>query len=253
LEHGFLDRYSGLDTPVHRMDPRAKVVLALAFAITVVSTPPPRLLAFVVYAGLMSWVTALARIPLAYVLARAAAVLPFSVLAALWLPFLTEGETVALLGGQLHLSAAGLWLFAGVVMKSFLGASAAVLLVSTTPFSSLLRGLRMLGAPVILVDLLALTYRYLFVLVGEAMRLRRAAQARGYRPRFLGQAVLIGRLLAQLFVRSYARAERVYGAMVQRGYSGQMPASRALSLRATDIAVLLVLIPALIAARMLLQ
>ena len=32
-----------------------------------------------------------------------------------------------------------------------------------------------LGAPVIIVDLLALTYRYLFVLVDEAMRLRRAA------------------------------------------------------------------------------
>ena len=184
MEHGFLDRYSGLSTPVHRLDPRAKVLLALAFTVTVVSTPPPRVLAFIVYAGLMSWTAALARVPLTYVLLRAAAVLPFSVLAAVWLPFLNGGETWALLGGRVHLSVAGSWLFAGVAMKSFLGASAAVLLVSTTPFSSLLRGLRKLGAPAILVDLLALTYRYVFVLVGEAMRLRRAAAARGYRPRW---------------------------------------------------------------------
>jgi len=253
VKHGFLDRYSGLDTPVHRLDPRAKLILALAFAITVVSTPPPHPLAFVVYAGLLCWSAGLARVPLGYVLLRAAAVLPFSVLAAFWLPFLRGGETVALFGGRLELSVPGLWLFAGVAMKSFLGASAAILLVSTTPFASLLSGLRKLGAPVILVDLLALTYRYLFVLVDEAMRLRRAAAARGYRPRWLGQAVLIGRLIGHLFVRSYARAERVYGAMVQRGYNSRMPASKPLCFHATDVIALAVLIPVLAVVRIFLR
>ena len=189
MEHGFLDRYSGLDTPVHRLDPRAKALLALAFVIAVVSTPSSRLLAFVVYAGLLSWTAALARVPLGYVCVRAATVLPFS----------------------------------------------------------------KLGAPVILVDLLALTYRYLFVLVGEAMRLRRAAAARGYRPRWLGQAILIGRLAGQLFVRSHARAERVYGAMVLRGYDGRMPASRPLRLRTVDVGALLVLIPTFVLVRMLVR
>ena len=253
MKHGFLDRYSGLNTPVHRLDPRAKLVLALAFTVTVVSTPPPHILAFVVYAGLVSWAAALARIPFGYLLLRAAVVLPFSVLAALWLPFLKGGETLAIFGGRLHLSVAGLWLFAGVVMKSFLGASAAVMLVSTTPFSSLLSGLRKLGAPVILVDLLALTYRYLFVLAGEAIRLRRAAAARGYRPRWLGQALLIGRLVGRLFVRSYERAERVYGAMVQRGYNGRMPASKPLSFQTIDATALLILIPTLVVVRILLR
>ena len=253
MEHGFLDRYSGLDTPVHRLDPRAKVLLALAFVIAVVSTPSSRLLAFVVYAGLLSWTAALARVPLGYVCVRAATVLPFSVLAALWLPFLKGGPTVELFGGRLALSVAGLWLFAGVAIKSLLGAGTVILLVSVTPFSSLLCGFRKLGAPVILVDLLALTYRYLFVLVGEAMRLRRAAAARGYHPRWLGQALLIGRLVGQLFVRSHARAERVYGAMVLRGYDGRMPASRPLHLRTVDVGALLILIPTFVVVRMLVR
>ena len=253
MRHGFLDRYSGLNTPVHRLDPRAKVILALVFTVTVVSTRPSHLLAFVIYAGLVSWTAALARVPLTHVLLRAAAVLPFSALAALWLPFVGGGETWTLFGGRVHLSVAGSWLLAGVAMKSFLGASAAILLVSTTPFSLLLRGLRKLGAPVILVDLLALTYRYLFVLVGEALRIRRAAAARGYRPRWLGQAMLIGRLVGRLFVRSYERAERVYGAMVQRGYDGRMPASQPLRLRATDVLVLVISVSTLVAVRVLLQ
>lgn len=238
-----------LDTPVHRLDPRTKLILALAFAVLVVSTPPARLPAFVGYAGLLSWATAIAGIPLAFVVVRAAAVLPLSVLAALWMPFLHDGPAVELWGGTVRLSVAGLWLLSGVVMKSFLGAGAAVLLATTTPFHELAGGLRKLGVPVILVDTLTLTYRYLFVLIEEAARLRRAAAARGYRPRWLGQALLIGRLIGQLFMHSYERAERVYGAMLLRGYRGQMPTSRKLALGKVDVAALAILLPALIAVR----
>ena len=228
-------------------------MVTLAYTILVVSTPPHHLLAFVVYAGLLSWVIALSRVPVSHILFRAAAILPFSVLAACWLPFLKEGPTVTLWGGAVELSTAGLWLFAGVAMKSFLGASAAILLASVTPFSALLSGLRKLGMPVILVDMLTLTYRYLFVLLEEAMRLRRAAAARGYRPRWLGQALLVGRLVGQLFMRSYERAERVYGAMLQRGYRGQMPLAHALHFTKADAVVLLLLIPMLVAVRAFLQ
>jgi cobalt/nickel transport system permease protein len=240
---------SRLDTPVHRLDPRTKLVLALAFAVFVVSTPPTRLSAFVGYAGLLSWAIAWAGIPVSYVVSRAAAVLPFSVLAAVWLPFLHESPAVECWGGAVRLSVSGLWLFAGVVMKSFLGTGAAILLAVTTPFNALVAGLRKLGVPVILVDTLTLTYRYLFVLIEEARRLRRAAAARGYRPRWLGQSLLIGRLIGQLFMRSYERAERVYGAMVQRGYRGHMPMSREFAFGTPDVAALLVVLPALAAVR----
>ena len=229
------------------------MIATFAYVVLVVSTPPHHLLAFVIYAGLLSWAIALSQIPLLHVLWRAAAILPFSILAACWLPFLGDGPTVQVLGGAVRLSVTGLWIFAGVAMKSFLGASAAILLASTTPFPALLTGLRKLRVPSILVDMLGLTYRYLFVLFEEAMRLRRAAAARGYRPKWLGQAVLIGRLIGQLFMRSYERAERVYGAMLQRGYKGQMPLAHTLHFSKVDATVLLLVIPTLVAVRVLLQ
>ena len=253
MDSRFHHQLTGLDSSVHRLDPRTKILLVLAYAVIVVSTPPSHLLAFVAYAGLLSWAIAWARVPLTFILLRAAAVLPFSALAALWLPFLKEGPTVGLLGGSLQLSIAGLWLLAGVAMKSFLGAAAAVFLTVTTPFHALLGGLRKMGLPLILIDTLTLTYRYLFVLVDEAMRLRRAAAARGYRPRWLGQALLVGRLIGQLFMRSYERAERVYGAMVQRGYRGQMPTAHHFRFRGSDAATLVVLSGTLVAVRAFLR
>ena len=223
MEHDFLDRYSGRDSFVHRLDARAKSLAAVFYVLTVVSTPPQHLLAFVMYAGLLLWVAALGRIPIGFIALRAALVLPFSALVAAGLPFMGGDKSVVLLG--MDLSERGLWLLAGAAMKSALGVSALVLLVSSTPVSALLAGARRLGCPALFVDLLALTYRYLFVLVEEGMRLRRAAAARGYRPRWLPQAAIVGRLAGNLFVRSYERAERVYGAIRLRGGNSRMPAA----------------------------
>jgi len=237
------------NTLVHRLDPRTKIVLVFAFAITVVSTPPHRLAAYIAYAGMLTWVAAWAGVSLATWASRAATVLPFSLLAACWLPFAPDDSTVVLWDGRIELSERGLWLLAGVAMKSYLGASVAILLVTTTRFHQLLSGLRRLGMPAILVDMLGLTYRYLFVLVEEAGRLRRAAAARGYRPTWIGQATLIGRLVGQLFLRAYERAERVYGAMVLRGYQGRMPTTQPLVWRLRDGLTLAFVLPVLVWTR----
>lgn len=247
MEHSFLDHYSDLDSPVHRLDARVKAVVALLFVLAVVTTPPQRLLAFLCYAGLILWAVALARVPARFVALRALMALPFSALVAVGLPFLDGAERVSFLG--MSLSASGLWILAGAAMKSTLSVAALTLLVSTTHFSVLTAGLRSLGAPALFLDLLALTYRYMFLLAGEAMRLRRAAAARGYAPRYLPQAAIVGRLAGSLFVRSYERAERVYGAMRLRGYDSRMPAAPPARFRAADAAALTILVAALVIVR----
>jgi len=93
-----------------------------------------------------------------------------------------------------------------------------VLLAATTPFADLLAVLRRLRVPRLLVTTIALMYRYLFVLADEAQRLRRARQSRTFtasrRHAWRSLATVVG----QLFVRATARAERIYAAMVARGY-----------------------------------
>ncbi len=247
MEHSFLDRYSDIDSPVHRLDARTKALISLFFIMMAVTTPPQHLLAFVIYAGLLLWTTALARVPTGFVVSRALMTLPFSVFVAIGLPFLGGDEEVSVLG--LSLSVHGLWVLAGATMKSVLSVAALTLLVSTTPFSSLLAGLRALGAPALFLDLLALTYRYLFLLVGESMSLKRAAIARGYDPKWLPQSIIIGRLAGNLFVRSYEHAERMYGAMQLRGYDSRMPAAAPSRFRASDGLALAAVIAALTVVR----
>lgn len=238
------------DSVVYRLDPRAKLVALFVFAGTVVSTPPRQLAAFVAYGGILLWVAALGRVPVIKGVLRAACVLPFSILAACWLPFHAGGGKVEVMG-LFSVSVDGVWLLSSVMMKSFLGAAAALLLIATTSFGHLLQGLRGLAVPGIFVDLLGVSYRYIFVLVEEARRLRQAAALRGYHPRWLPQAAVIGQMLGRLFLRSYDRAERVFDAMVLRGYTGVMPVSRPLRFRVGDALTVVGMAGVLVSVRLL--
>jgi len=86
-----------------------------------------------------------------------------------------------------------------------------------------------LRVPGTLVAITAFMYRYLFTLRDEAVRLVRARAARsgalsGQRSggRVIWRAQVSGSMVGNLFLRSYERSERVYAAMLARGYTGEM-------------------------------
>src|SRR5699024_10997705 len=118
-------------------------------------------------------------------------------------------------------------------------------------FPALLRGLEALRLPHLLVLIAGLMYRYLFVVVGEVMRMRAALASRAYAPRTALQAAPIGRAAGTLFLRSYVRGERVHLAMLSRGYAGRMPQLQPLRLTAADVAFVLGVVGVLVPLRVL--
>jgi cobalt/nickel transport system permease protein len=210
------ERYAHLDSPIHRLDARWKIVVALLFTVAVVSTPAELFLAFGGYALVLAALVALSRLPPLHVLSRLALVLPFVAAVAIFIPFLPAhgpagGYNLGV--GGLRVSHSGLLVFWNVVAKSLLGAGAAILLTATTPFATLTRALTQLKMPRLLVLILSMAYRYLFVLADEAQRMLRARDSRCYRGRWLWHAAAVGDITGALFLRSYERGERVYLAM----------------------------------------
>jgi cobalt/nickel transport system permease protein len=94
------------------------------------------------------------------------------------------------------------------------------LLVITTPFTDMLEGLRWFRVPTVVVDTLAYIYRYVFLLYDEFISMRSSAQARGGFARFSSTMSTSGLIAAQIFMRSYDRAGRVWQAMQARGGEG---------------------------------
>jgi cobalt/nickel transport system permease protein len=93
-----------------------------------------------------------------------------------------------------------------------------ILLSNTTPFPEVLRVLESVHLPRIFITVLALMYRYLFVLVDEAERLQRARMSRTFSGGRRLQWMMSGNTIGQLFVRSTERAERIFLAMRARGW-----------------------------------
>ncbi|MEW6635696.1 MAG: energy-coupling factor transporter transmembrane component T, partial [Actinomycetota bacterium] len=136
-----------------------------------------------------------------------------------------------------------------------IGVLGMVVLGSTTPFPRLLRGFELLRVPRLIVVIVAFMWRYLHVLGAEAGRMQTARAARGYSASSLPRAASsTGALISTLFMRSMERGERVYLAMLARGYSGSMPATAVerLSLRPADVLFLAALMLALALVRVLL-
>ena len=160
--------------------------------------------------------------------------LPLVLFVAVFLPFVRGGQQVEL--GPLSLSKVGLAAFAAVSIKAVLGTISAILLGATTTFPSTLRALEAMRVPRLFVLIAGFVYRYLFVVVDEVQRMRAALAARGYRPRNALQAAAVGRVATALFLRTHARGERVYLAMLSRGYAGSVPALDSLRFGVADFA-----------------
>lgn len=223
----FRERYQQGTTALHRLDARVKLVMALLLALGVSLTPEGVWPVYALQWCLIAAVGAAGGLS-AWRLGRAAAVaLPFT-LAAAALVFTTPGEPVAWAGG-LVITGAGLARFLSIVLKSWLAVQAALLLAMTTPFDDILAAARSLKVPDTLVAIVGFMYRYLYVLVDEAQSLLRARAARSAalpgKPSggsLRWRARVAGGMVGSLFLRSFERSERVYAAMLSRGYDGRL-------------------------------
>ena len=236
---------------IHRLDPRAKIVGFAGITLVGVSTPPRLWPVLVACALALAAIATTARLGPGLVWKRARVVLPLVVFVAVFIPFVRGGERIDL--GPLSLSEDGLTTFASVASKAAIGTVSAVLLGATTSFPDVLHGLERMRAPRLLVLIAAFMYRYLFVIADEARRMRVALAARGYRPRHALQAAAIGRVAIALFLRTYDRAERVYVAMLARGYAGATPRLNALAFGRADALFVAVVAGALLPLRVVVE
>jgi cobalt/nickel transport system permease protein len=138
--------------------------------------------------------------------------------------------------GVFHVSVAGLRLACLLVLKALAISTFVLVLLATTPLMTALKAAHALRVPGVLIHLLALTYRYVFVVTDELARLRIALRVRGFRNRpSLHSYRTIGHVAGTLLVRSYERAERVGQAMRCRGFAGRFVTLSEFRTRPADV------------------
>lgn len=201
-----------------RLDPRGKVVVALAYSLLMALCPQPLVPAVgvVLGLGLAVW----SRLGFRVLWRRALAVNAFVAFLWLFLPWrLSLGPGWSEFTVQY--SPAGLALAGLITLKANAIFLAVVALLGSSHINDIFHALAHLRLPAKLVTLFVLFYRYLHVMRREYLRLRQAMAVRCFTPgsnlrTYRSYAQLVGVLV----VRSLDRSERVYQAMLCRGFAG---------------------------------
>jgi cobalt/nickel transport system permease protein len=228
---GYLDTLSYKKTFVHMLDPRVKILVSFAFIIFVVSFPKYE------FGGLMPFflypvfLLAAGNIPLKAIAKKVLFISPFAIFIGIFNPLLDTKVILMPFG----IPVSGGWIsFFSIIVKFVLTVSTALLLIAVTSFPGICEALARMKLPKIFVIQLLFLYRYIFVVLDVALRMIRAREARSFGKRGREIKNFI-RLISVLLVRSVERAERIYQAMLSRGFKGEIRVLRKHTIRFYDI------------------
>lgn len=240
--------YSHRDSPLHRLDARVKLLLTLALIVFLNLVPSGAWPAYILFLSLVLSLVLLSRLGFRFVLVRTLVAVPFLLAVVPLLFVCSESHISVPLTGSLPIAvcAQGAVRFASIAAKMLISVAAAVLLAATTRFNDLLAGLRQLKVPRLFVAIIGLMWRYLLVIGDEALSLMRARASRSADAsvtRHSGgswwwRARVTGGMAGSLMLRSIERSDRVYAAMLSRGYNGEPPEAEATRLSKNNRTIL---------------
>ncbi len=211
---------SEVETALHRLAPECKVLVTILFVVAVALLPQRALWAFATDAVLLGLVIVYSRASLRSLATRLLIEIPF-VLFIVLLPFIASGPRIEVLG--ISLAREGLWGAWAIGAKATIAVLTTGVLAATTPTDAILTGTQRLKVPSQFTSIASFGVRYLQLVLDELKRLQLARVARGDDPRWIWQARTAARSAGALAVRCFDRGERVYLAMLARGFDGHFP------------------------------
>lgn len=214
-----LDIDSKRGTSWHSLAPRTRLLCTLLLVFAIALTPNGRWWTWAIYGLSVLGIILLSQVTLPVLLKRIAVEFAFVGVVLLGTLFRDGGE-VLWSWGPLRITTVGVIVLGSVTTKVLLSLLMLNVLTLTTSIPALLNALVALKVPPLLVAILASMYRYISVLIRELNAMQRAAASRNLSGNGQWQRQVLGNMMGSLFIRTYERGERVYQAMLARGYQG---------------------------------
>ncbi len=216
MKHHFIDRYSNLESPIHKLNTTLKLFLAVALIITTVIQSQIPAYKFVLIFAVLLIALYTSHIPLTFFLKNLLIILPFVCIGGLSILFAKSGDLYSsFIGIKIYHKA--FMNFITILEKSIISIGTIILFVSTTRFDHILKSFQDIKVPSLIVALLSFIYRYVFLVIDEFMRTKMAIVARSSRQPTL---TLWSYMISRSFFRSLERGEQIFQSMKARGYNG---------------------------------
>lgn len=206
-------------SPLHRIDARAKLLVTAVFLVTMLSVPLTHLSELLLYFAFPLVTAAMGGLGFGSVFRRSLFVLPLVVFIGVFNLFYDREPVLQI--GTLVVTRG--WItFLSIVVRGLLSVQALLILISATGFYRLCRSMQQLGLPAVFTTQLLFVYRYIYVLIHEALKMSQARDARGFGRKSYPLRTW-GTLIGQLLIRTVCRAESIGRAMLARGFTGRIP------------------------------
>jgi cobalt/nickel transport system permease protein len=196
------DPYIERHSVIHKIPAFVKLLITIALIISAIAIPRHFLYGYFIIAAVIMLITLLSRVPILKIIKRLLLLEPFVIGVSFLSLFQPDGDTV----------------FAALVIRGSLSLASMVVFVATTRFTDIITVLKKIRLPGLLITTLSLMYRYLFVIVSEADKMSRARAGRTFTKSRRFNWRNLSELAGFLFIRTAARAERIYAAMCARGW-----------------------------------
>ena len=215
-----IDRHHHVESSIQRWDPRYKIfsLFTLILTIAIVKSIP------LVFVGLITGICllVLSRIPLDFIFQGLKLIVIFLLPFFIILPLTYPGETTNYFLG-LPFAIEGLRLSVLIVVKAIAIVLIAFVVFGSKRFDINMVALQRLKCPSLVVQILLFTYRYIFLFLDEMRRMDTAMKARGFvKKANIYTLKIMGGFIGTLLIRSFERTDRIYKAMLSKGYQGEL-------------------------------
>ncbi|OGV61116.1 MAG: cobalt ECF transporter T component CbiQ [Lentisphaerae bacterium GWF2_50_93] len=211
-------------------DGRALLVVWFVFVVFMVSVPKFAVGTAIAFAAFPFFIIMACHLPALKILRRVLMLSPFILLVAAANPFIDTRPVCEIFGLPVN---AGMISASVIILKGLVSVAAVLTLVELISFNSICESLLRIGVPEVFTTQLMLVYRYAFLLSDEAQCLNKARELRSF-GRKGRELSVVSRIIGSLLLRSVSRSERVYKAMLARGFRGTFTYREARSFGISD-------------------
>jgi len=234
MHHDFFDKYKDVKSAWSEIKPLIRLLISIAFVISLSFVPMFNWIIIWYYCFILMFILFLSRLPELYFLKRTIIISIPAFLISLSASFLKPNQ--------------GEWLLF-VFLKSYLSISIMVILISTTPFPSLISSLERIFVPRLIISLLGFVYRYSFLFIDEFESLERTYKSRTISKSFKLKKSAVSNISATLFRISLEKSEKVHQSMLSRGFTGSFRTLSHEKISAVQISVLTIFLILFIGVR----
>jgi cobalt/nickel transport system permease protein len=220
---------------IGKVDPRAKIILLLSFISVVLIVPSYDLMPLLILGLTLVLLISISGLPGIKIVKSIIKIYPMILVMSIF-------QVLTIKSGDYLYSGVGFfdiseesWIrISGFQLKTILIVAAGLFLISSTPMNLFLSSMKKLRAPGWLVAVAFFIYHFVFILSHELRRLQIAYQSRYIKLSIVKRLSVQAKLLAVFLTRLFERNDRLYNALISRGFNGIIPLEIPISWKYSD-------------------